>query len=211
MGIQERKERERNHRRKTILKSAKKIILKSGVDGMSMNQLAEATELNKATLYLYFTNRDDLIDAVVFEGLTVLEKQFQEVDALSLSGLDQVMKFVECTFTFYRQYPVYFYAMNHQERRKVKERMESPYSAKGDELASRIFGKVAEGLQKGMEDGSIRREINISAFLILLFAKIYGVTHMMYAKEDVTKDLFHMEAETIETSALEMIHYYLKK
>ena len=120
------------------------------------------------------------------------------------------MKWVQCTFAFYKQYPVYFYAMNHQERRKVKERMESPYSAKGDELASRIFGKVAEGLQKGIEEGSIRREIDISAFLVLLFAKIYGVTHMMYTKEDVYKDVLDMEPNTIETSALEMIYYYLK-
>jgi len=31
---------------------------------MNMNPLAEATELNKATLYLYFTRKDDLIDFV---------------------------------------------------------------------------------------------------------------------------------------------------
>ena len=84
MGISERKEREKNRRRETILKAAKKIISKSGVEGMSMDQVAEATELNKATLYLYFNNKDDLIDAIVYEGLTTLEKKFQEADSQSL-------------------------------------------------------------------------------------------------------------------------------
>ena len=59
MGIAERKQREKKHRRESIITSAKKIIQQSGVEGMSMNQLAELTELNKATLYLYFGNKDD--------------------------------------------------------------------------------------------------------------------------------------------------------
>jgi len=64
MTTTDRKAGEKRLRRQTILKCAKKIIAKSGVEEMNMNQLAEATELNKATLYLYFTRKDDLIDFV---------------------------------------------------------------------------------------------------------------------------------------------------
>ena len=73
MGTAERKERERLRRRNAILRAAKRIISTHGVEGMSMNQLADATELNKATLYLYFSDKDDLIDAIVYEGLVLLE------------------------------------------------------------------------------------------------------------------------------------------
>ena len=210
MGIAERKKREKKNRMNAIIRSAKKIILKSGAEGMSMNQLAESTELNKATLYLYFSNKDDLIDAIVYEGLIVLDKKFQEVDHQSLSGLDIVMSLVHTIFDFYKQYPVYFYTMNHQERRKLSERLASPFSKKGDEMALRIFGKISEGLQQGIGDGSIRKTIDIHAFLVLLFAQIYGVMHTVYSKEDVYKDLFHMDPEIIEQSALDSIEYYLK-
>jgi AcrR family transcriptional regulator len=210
MGVAERKEREKRSRRQSILKSAKKIILKSGVEGMSMNQLAEATELNKATLYLYFSNKDDLIDAIVYEGLRVLEKDFEEADQQSSSGLEKVLNLIQTTFAFYKRYPVYFYTMNHQERRKVNERLETHFSKKGNEIASRLFEKIAEGLNQGIGEGSIRKEIDINTFLILQFAQIYGVMHTIYNKEDVYQDVLGLDSEVIEKSALEIIEYYLK-
>lgn len=211
MGIAERKQREKKHRKKSIISSAKKIIKKSGVEGMSMNQLAELTELNKATLYLYFGNKDDLIDAIVYEGLLLLEKEFQKVADESESGLDKVLNLIQKMFDFYKKYPVYFYTFNHQERRRENERLETSYSIKGNEKASGIFEKIADGLRQGVKEGSIRKDIDSNAFLILLFAQIYGVMHMIYTKEDVYKDIFSMEADVIEKLALDTIQYYLKK
>jgi len=210
MGIQERKAREKQHRRETIIKAAKKIILKSGVEGMSMNQLAELTELNKATLYLYYSNKDDLIDAIVYEGLTLLEKHFQEADQQSFTGFESVMNFIHLMFDFYKQYPVYFYTMNHQERRNEAERLETPYAKKGNETASRLLERIAKGLEQGIKEGSVRKEIDIHAVIILIQAQIYGILHTIYAKEDVYQDVLHIEAEMIEKSGLEMIQYYLK-
>jgi hypothetical protein len=105
---------------------------------------------------------------------------------------------------------VYFYAMNHQERRREHKRLETPFAAKGNEAASRVFGKVAEGVRQGVAEGSIRRNINVNLLLVLLYAQIYGVMHTIYSKEDVYKDVFGLDAATIEESALEIIDHYLK-
>jgi len=210
MGIAERRLREKSQRRKAILKAAKRLILKHGVEGMSMNQLAEATELNKATLYLYFREKDDLVDAVVYEGLGLLEKAFQEADRASLSGFEKVSHLVQTTFTLYGRHPVYFYALNHQERRKASARLATPYAVKGNELASRIFDRIAEGIRQGIADGSIRSEIDINVFLVLFYAQMYGVMHTIYSKEDIYKDVFGLAPALIEESAIEIIEYYLK-
>ena len=45
----------------------------------------------------------------------------------------------------------------------------------------------------------------------LLFAHIYGVMHMIYSKEDVYKDVLHKDPASIETSALEIVEYYVRK
>jgi hypothetical protein len=121
-----------------------------------------------------------------------------------------VLNLVSATFAFYKEYPVYFYTMNHQERRRVSERLETPFAAKGDEVASRIFERIADGMRQGIEEGSIRKGIYVNVFLVLLYAQIYGVMHTMYSKEDIYKDLFGLDAATIERSALEIIEYYLK-
>jgi TetR/AcrR family transcriptional regulator len=210
MGIAERKSREKAQRRNAILNAAKRLIVKHGVEGMSMNQLAEATELNKATLYLYFKDKDDLIDAVVFEGLVILEKEYQKADQQNLSGLEKVLNLVRVTFAFYKRHPVYFYTMNHQERRRASERLETPFAVKGNETATRIFEIIAQGVRSGIDEGSIRKGIDINVFLVLLYAHMYGVTHTVYSKEDIYKDVFGLNSATIEKSALEAIECYIE-
>lgn len=211
MGIKERKEREKRHRRNAILKAAKKVIGEKGVEGMSMNQVADLTELNKATLYSYFGNKDDLIDAIVYEGLVLLEKRFKKSDQDSVPGLEKVLNLTRATFDFYREYPIYFYAMNHQERRGPGAGRETPYSMKGDEVASRIFGKLGEYVEQGIEDGSIRREVDSNRLCVLFFAYTYGVMHTVLSKEDVYADVLGLDSDAVERSALEFIEYFLER
>ena len=211
MGIKERKAREKRSREKEIIKAAKKLVLKHGVEGMSMNQVADLTELNKATLYLYFSSKDDLIDALVHEGLLALEKEFEEGSRSSRSGLDKVLGFVKTSFDFYKQNPVYFQALNHQERRMPDERSRTPFSLRGDEIAGRIFDKFREGLQQGMADGSIRKGLDIRQLAILIYAHTYGVMHTIFSKEDIYKDVLNLDPETVEKSALEFMEFFLKQ
>ena len=71
MGISERKEREKLARRKMIMDCAKELILSSGVDGVSMSEIAKRTELSKATLYLYFPSKDELFNEICEESANV--------------------------------------------------------------------------------------------------------------------------------------------
>jgi AcrR family transcriptional regulator len=68
MGINERKKREKTERRKLIMSCAKELILLNGVAGVSMGDIAKKAELSKATLYLYFSSKDELFRAICEES-----------------------------------------------------------------------------------------------------------------------------------------------
>lgn len=210
MGIAERKKREKKIRHDAIIEAAKKIIGKNGVEDMSMNQVADLTELNKATLYLYFSNKDDLIDAIVYEGLVMLEKIFLEHLKLFKSGREKVLGLIKITFDFYQKYPIYFYTMNHQERRKPNLRLNTPNSTKGNEIASRLFVIHCQSIKQGIEDGSIRKETDIKQVNLFIYAHTYGIMHTIHSKKDIYKDVMNLEADSIQKSALEFMEYYLK-
>ena len=46
--------------------------------------------------------------------------------------------------------------------------------------------------------------------MVLLYAQMYGVTHTIYAKEDIYKDVLNLDPAAIERTAIEIIEYYLK-
>ena len=66
MGIKERRAREKRERRESILKAAIRVYDQEGYHAITMEKIAEAAELGRATLYLYFKTKDEIfIHAIV--------------------------------------------------------------------------------------------------------------------------------------------------
>jgi AcrR family transcriptional regulator len=68
LGISERRQREREARREQILRAAVEVFAERGLEGASMEAVAERAELGKASLYYYFPTKQALLDAVLEAG-----------------------------------------------------------------------------------------------------------------------------------------------
>lgn len=60
MGIQERKQREKERRKQQIMVAAKRVFVKRGYDHTTMERIAREAELSAGTLYLYFKSKSEL-------------------------------------------------------------------------------------------------------------------------------------------------------
>ena len=60
MGIQERKQREKERRKQQIMVAAKRVFVKKGYDRTTMESIAKEAELSAGTLYLYFKSKSEL-------------------------------------------------------------------------------------------------------------------------------------------------------
>ncbi len=105
MGIQERKQRERERRRQQIMIAAKRVFSVKGFNRATMEDIAKEAELSPGTLYLYFKNKDELFSSLsirILQYLNIrlehvandrsLENGEQKIDALREAMLD-VYKF----------------------------------------------------------------------------------------------------------------------
>lgn len=61
MGTSERKQRERAERESLILDVGRKMLLKDGYHGLSMDRIAEEIEYSKGIVYQHFASKDDLL------------------------------------------------------------------------------------------------------------------------------------------------------
>lgn len=69
MGTRERKLRDRTNREALILAEARRLLVRDGYLGFSMDALAEAVEYSKPTLYTHFASKEDLVLAVANDSL----------------------------------------------------------------------------------------------------------------------------------------------
>jgi len=93
MGISERREREKTERRKMIMDCAKDLILSTGVEGVSMGDIAKKTELSKATLYLYFPSKDELFNEICEESASVFIDSVRPRLEEGITGLEALKRY----------------------------------------------------------------------------------------------------------------------
>jgi AcrR family transcriptional regulator len=85
-------ERRRDRRKAEIVRTATALLSEHGYQGMNLEDVAERTDIAKATLYHYFSGKDELVAAVI-EGLTidVNRRLEQELDRVrDRSQLEQI-------------------------------------------------------------------------------------------------------------------------
>ena len=90
MGISERREREKDERRRMILNCARELILSQGVQNISMEDIARKAELSKATVYLYFSSKEILLNEICEEaarGFIDQSKLFLEPGVTGMAAL----------------------------------------------------------------------------------------------------------------------------
>ncbi len=79
MGIQERKEREKERRRQQIMVAAKRVFSSKGFNKATMEDIAREAELSPGTLYLYFMNKDELYASLSLRILHYLKIRLEHV------------------------------------------------------------------------------------------------------------------------------------
>jgi TetR/AcrR family transcriptional regulator len=98
------KEQEREQRRNIILDAAERQFFARGYDNIAMDDIASEIGLNKATLYIYFRNKESLFFALVLRGAKILNSMIKDrikkyrtgmevLDAIGMSYLDFVDKY----------------------------------------------------------------------------------------------------------------------
>ncbi len=111
MGVIERRKREREIRRELAIDAAMAIYDEEGYHSITMEKIADRSELSRAALYLYFKNKEEiLISAIVshadyFAGL--LEEIYDNRERLKERLLEKLW---DCFKAFYEKDPVAFTA-----------------------------------------------------------------------------------------------------
>ena len=177
MSIKELKEREKEQRREYIIDAAEKLFFSRGYDNVSMNEIADAVGMNKATLYLYFENKDALYFAIVLRGVRIMNALFQEKIDKETTGIGKIGASGAAFLEFNGKYPHYYRMF----RMAGSERFDACCNADADEVArlsSEIFTMMGKAVAAGMADGTIRNGLDPTTVAIYLAVASEAVVNL---------------------------------
>lgn len=182
MGTAERREREKLQRKNEIVDAAERIFFSKGMAQATMDDIAAEAELSKGTLYLYFKSKEELYLAINERGLQILADMFSEAVSKKKIGLDKVRAIGETYYNYSQQHTDYFNAMLYYESRDIDFSDDNSCAQACEAHGSRTLQIVAEAVQTGIVDGSVRSDIDPFKTAMVLWGHSTGIIQVLALK-----------------------------
>lgn len=211
MGIKERREREKLQRQNDILDAAEKIFFQKGYGTATMDDVAAEAELSKGTLYLYFKNKEELYFGLTHRALLNLQQRFQNVLDGDGNGLQKVVNIGHAFHDYSVEEPDYYKTIAQFEIAQMdatQERQE--VVAKCHEAGKVVMEQVAAAIVEGVNDGSIRKNVDPLKVAFLLQGLSNGVIQLMAREGKHIEKLDAFEVNEIMDEFIDMMIRALK-
>ncbi len=111
MGIIERRQREKERIRTTILEAAWTMVKKEGWQSLSIRRIADAVEYSVPVIYDYFDNKEEILIEFAKEGFRILAKKIQLAKAKKEDPADQLKLIAFAHWDFACRYKEYYQLM----------------------------------------------------------------------------------------------------
>jgi len=223
MGIQERKEREKERRKEEILDAAQKVFGEKGLTMATVDDIATAAELSKGTLYLHFESKEDIYLALMMRGLRLMRSTFEEIISRERSVV-RTLYFLECAYTeFFHRQRYYFRMMNSFRQTNVHKEASEGLREEYAEEGRRNWEQIIKLFQRGVKEGQVRNDINPTDMAIIIWSNATSLMTRidreseMWQKErniDLSKTLeasFHLLMDAILTPEARLEYETIRK
>ena len=139
-----------------ILEAAIRVFARQGYYNSTISQVAREAGVGDGTIYLYFKNKDDILDNFFSYKTTQIFSQFKDEVDCCRNALDKLSQLVACHLKEFEQnrdlavvYEVETRMRRHLSDEKIKE------------MSRMYYDLVAEIVDQGQAEGTIRQNIPI--------------------------------------------------
>jgi AcrR family transcriptional regulator len=154
MGIQERKEREKERRRQQIMVAAKRVFSEKGFSKATMEDIAQEAELSPGTLYLYFKNKEELYASLSLRILQYLLLRIEHVNAVKGAGPDEKLKqLMEAMYDVYEFDPLTIINMFHLQSSETLKNLSPQLLSEIKDLSGKSMGAISQIFKDGVARG----------------------------------------------------------
>ncbi len=197
MGIAERREREKRGRHELATNAAMDLYNEEGYHSITMEKIAERSELSRAALYLYFKTKDEIFISAIVDHTAYFEEILQQVyDSRESIGKNLLENMWACFRTFYQTDPVLFNASLYFHQSEIIRNLSEELRVRLYESGSRVVRLQHQIIKYGVDKG-IFIQCNPMTLSEVIWSCFLGITQLENGKQvvsgknhlDMTQDL----------------------
>jgi len=176
MGISDRRQREKEQRKTVIIDAAERLFFSRSYEDVSMDEIAREVELNKATIYLYFKNKETLFATIVLRGIRILKEKYTECMEKQVPGVVKVFLMGQAYYQYSQEYPDYLRMIHFYGSERFSK--ENPCTAEIGKGYGTCRMILRDAIREGIDDGTIRADLDpflTSMYLMISFMNILSM------------------------------------
>ena len=193
MSSEERRKKEKENRKNSILKAARKLFFERGFKSVTVDLIAAKAEVSKGSIYLYFDSKEEIYTQILIsasierhkESENFLKKEGTAADLLLMFAND----YVDLTF------------MLHSENMNLTEDQNTQLIHTTNEN----IHTISEILRKGVESGEFVPDIDIRKVQNALWGLFNGIISLYIYTGAPEK-----RTERIHTTVKESLKVFIK-
>ena len=182
-----RKKEPRSVHRENIVSAASALFMEKGIAATSMDDIAKAAGYSKATLYVYFENKEEIV------GILVLNSMKKLYDYISSALIQHKTTKARYDFIcrglvqYQEEFPFYFKMVLDKINIDFEGKDYLPEERETYQIGEEINEKIKTFLLSGMEKGDLRNDLDIMPAIFNFWGMLSGIIQLAANKEEYIK------------------------
>lgn len=182
-----RKKEPRSVHREKIVSAASALFMEKGIAATSMDDIAKAAGYSKATLYVYFENKEEIV------GILVLNSMKKLYDYISSALIQYETTKARYDFIcrglvqYQEEFPFYFKMVLDKINIDFESKEYLPEEGETYQIGEEINEKIKNFLLSGMEKGDLRNDLDIMPAIFNFWGMLSGIIQLASNKEEYIK------------------------
>lgn len=206
-----RKKEPKSTHRENIAAAASALFMEKGITAASMNDIAEAAGYSKATLYVYFENKEEIVSFLVLDSMkklcsyvtSALEQQEETRARYDLICRGLVL--------YQEEYPFYFKMALDKINIDFESRNYLPEEKETYQVGEEINEKIKDFLLSGMKKGDLRDDIKIMPTILQFWGMLSGLIQLAANKEEYIEKTIHLSKIQFLEYGFDMLYRSIEK
>lgn len=206
-----RKKEPRIVHRETIAAAASTLFMKKGIAATSMDDIAKTAGYSKATLYVYFENKEEIVGILVLESM---KKLYGYIDS-ALAGQDTAKARYDAIcdglVRYQEEFPFYFKMVLDKINIDFEKQDCLPEEKETYRVGEEINERIKEFLISGMENGDLRGDLEIMPVIFNFWGMLSGIIQLAANKEEYIKSAMGLSKMQFLEYGFDMLYCSIAK
>ncbi|MCI8771711.1 MAG: TetR/AcrR family transcriptional regulator [Lachnospiraceae bacterium] len=173
--------------RENIVSAASALFMERGIATTSMDDIAKAAGYSKATLYVYFENKEEIVGILVLNSMKKLFDYISSALTQHESTETRYNFICRSLVQYQEEFPFYFKMVLDKINIDFESQNFLPEEKETYQIGEEINEKIKDFLLSGMEKGELRGDLEIMPTIFNFWGMLSGIIQLAVNKEEYIK------------------------